>query len=789
MKRVIILVLINFIGLTLLGQTTYTVSGKCLDSRTNQPVSLVTIYETHTNTVVATDSLGHYEIELADGSVYLEASFVGYSSGKSVFLLRQDTVINFYMNPTMLGEVKVVDKRVEDVVDAPQIGEISLSPKIVNVLPALGGEPDLIKVLQLLPGVNGGKEGSSDLYVRGGTPDQNLILIDGVPLYNVSHLGGFFSSFNTDAISSVTLKKGSFPARYGGRLSSVLDVKMKTGSKEQVNAKAAIGLLASKFTIDGPIKKGRSSYIFSARRTYPDLPIGLINKLTEKSGPNGRLDTWKLHFYDIFAKTNFSLSEKNELSILGFLGNDLFAEGYTIGLDKSTQSDLYKNKIKSNIASMKWTNQSSRHFSVATTLSYVKYASQDSYTNKTKDINASESSEIFDTQVADWILRSDVFWNGKSHGIRAGLGGIYHRYAPSEFAVSFSSGTSTSEILISNGRYTALEGFGYVEDDWIFGQFRTNIGLHFSHFQTNSKKYFYAEPRVAVRYLLNENWSLKASYSNMAQYVNLVSNDFGPNSIWTLTYGDFVPQIGNQFSVGTAMKNKKYELALDGYYKTMNHILESKGILDPNTPWENSVVDGEGESYGGELFIKKNVGKFSGWVGYGLSWNWRQFDYFNGGKRYPFRYDRRHDLKIVLNYQKSPKTSFSAIWVYATGDAVTLPISRGKMWSSYRAVYPNKWKYSVSENLAIFSKKNAFRAPAYHRLDLGIRLKKNKKRGTRTWAFGLYNVYARANPFYLFPKEVSRKGANGQDVFDRYAIFRKSFFSLLPSASYIFELN
>ena len=794
MKKAIILFLVTFYNLSLWGQSSVLVTGRCLDRITSKGISLVTIYDRNSNTFTRSDSSGRYQMTLSKGKISLEASFVGYSSQQVNFRLTTDTIIDFYFKPSsILGEVKVTDKRIKDVVNTVQIGEIAVSSKMVAALPAIGGEPDLIKVLQLLPGVQNGAEGRSGLYVRGGGPDQNLILVDGVPLIDVSHLAGFFSIFNSDAIESVSLKKGSFAARYGGRLSSLLDIKMKTGQKDSIGAKLGIGLIASRLTIDGPIKKGKSTFLFSARRTYPDIPIGIINKLSEQDGPNGHLDSWKLHFYDIYGKASFSLTEKNQLIFSGFLSDDIYSEAYTIGKDEFTISDDFGNRVKNKMGALKWNYRPKKRTNLMTTFALTEYYTQNFSSIEEKGVDVFLSKDLFKTSIRNWLLKTDIHQHWKQHDFRLGLGQIYHQYQPGSFSSFSNNPLSLRDTVISSGSLTSVERFGYVEDDWTIGRLRANLGMRLSYYQTGDRKFLFPEPRVALRYLLGTNWSVKASYSNMTQYVNLIANGLGaPFNIWSVTSGRLKPQIGNQFSVGLAMKKQEFELSLDGFYKKMDNVLANRGIsgdFNFTETWDKRVIQGKGESYGGELFVNRKVGKLSGWLGYSLSWNWRQFELLNNGKRYPFKYDRRHDLKVVLNYKKSTKTSFSAVWVYGSGNALTLPIALGQAWPSYRAIYPNKYSHFLGDPIFIYSKKNEFRAPAYHRLDLGIRLTKEKKHGFRTWAFGLYNAYARANPYYLYAKEVYKANGDGEQKFDHYGIFRKSMFTLVPSASYIFKFK
>lgn len=773
---------------SLWSQEKYQISGQCIDGLLGEDIPSVSIYESATNTIAFSDSLGRYHLELVAGVVHLSVSYVGYASIDTSFSLTRDVTLNFYLKRSaVIEEVKVLDKKVEDVVSNPQIGKIRLSPKRISSLPSLGGEPDLIKALQLLPGVQSGREGRSGLYVRGGGVDQNLILVDGVALYDVSHLGGFFSIFNGDAIESVSLNKGSFPARYGGRLSSILEVKMKSGQSDKIRAKAGVGLIASRFTISGPIKKGKSSFVLSARRTYPDIPITQIKKWIEESGPNGHLDKWKLHFYDIYAKGSFPLGEKSKLVVSGFMNKDVFAEGYTEGQDEYIQSNEDGNIIRNNMSAFRWIYQPKKQMQISSTASFVQYNSRYYSRLEEKGLEVSLQEEIFESDIQDWTIKSDAVWDIKKSQFRVGIAGIYHKFLPGSYRLLSSS---TVDTATSSSLLTSFENVAYVENDWKWGKFRTNIGVHLSYYQTKENNYFYPEPRVAFRYLMGKSWSLKASYSNMVQYTNLVNLDgTGVTNIWFLTSGKLRPQKSNQVSLGVAKKRNNYEFSLNGYYKEMEDIVVYQGnLLYFSNKWVDNMVQGNGQSYGAEMFLNKKQGKLSGWLGYTLSWNWRQFAEINDGVRYPFRYDRRHDIKVVVNYAKSQRASFSAVWLFGTGNAVTLPVGIAQVWASGYDYSHKYYRYALKK-MYIFSKKNEFREPVYHRLDLSVRLKKKKRRGTRTWGFGLYNAYGRANPYYLYVDEVLKQDDDGNAIFDHYGIFRKTLFTIVPSISYTFELK
>lgn len=777
----IIMFLLSYVSF-LQGQNTYHLSGHCSSYDSKDGLGLVSIYENNSNNVAFSDSLGYFRMDLEEGTVHITASYVGYFSIDTSFYLNRDIVLNFYLKPSnYIQEVKVLGQNIDDVVNSPQGGTIHVNPEVISRLPSLAGEVDVIKALQYLPGVQGGKEGGSGMTVRGGSFDQNLIVIDGVPMYNISHLGDFFSVFNNDAIKDITLMKGGFSARYGGRLSSVIDVKMKTGNMDSLQGTIGVGMLSSRIMLEGPIKKGHSSFVVSARRSYPDLILGPIKKWGERDGGNGRLNTWKLHFGDAYAKMSFRLNKKNDIDVFGFVNSDIYQEGYTNGDEDEYVSDLFGNKVKNIVGSIEWTNSPRKEIQFQTSASFVGYGNQ--ILSNIVENGSVTAEENFDTFINDWRMKSQVTMQRNNKTIRLGLEGVSHQYLPGRFSL-------LNDTVLSSGLLGATEGIGYVEDDWTLGNLRMNLGFRLSYFK-GEESFLSPQPRIALRYKINDLWSVKASYSEMVQYVTEKSID-GLVNIWSLGSGErFGPQKSKQVSMGTAMMKKGYEFSIDGYYKRMDDVLDHKSssaFFYNLQDWQELIVQGKGESYGAELFINKKEGDFSGTLGYTLSWNWRQFDAINNGERYPYHFDRRHELKLVMNYERSKRVSFSGIWVFGTGNAITLPIGVGRVWA--RGVeYSHKYYKYFTEPIYIYSKKNALREPAYHRLDLSVRLRKDKKRGERIWGFGLYNVYARANPFFLYVDEVYRKDVDGNDTFDHRAIFRKSFFTLLPSISYTFKIK
>ncbi len=762
----------------------YKVSGNCYDPNSTKKLYPVNIFSLEETQGVLSDSTGYYELYLTRGQVTIEASFVGFEPIVRKFFLSKDTIIDFgFSGSTQIKEVKVVEKRREDDISIPKMGKIKISTKLAKTLPTLGGEADIVKTIQLLPGVQQGTEGRSGMYVRGGGVDQNLVLVDGVPVYNIAHLMGFFSVFNGDAIESVSLNKGSFSAKYGGRLSSILDVKMKSGNPEKVEAKGAVGLISSRLTIDGPIKKGKSSFMVSARRTYPDLLVGLARKVsTSKATPNGLLEKWRFNFYDLYGKANFNLNKKNTLSIFGFYGRDIFSETY---LQKSAINikDKYQYGVTNGIASIAWKYLIGRVESNHS-LSFYRYNIGQHHIEFEVESDKLNFRN-FDAFVEDVTAKMDFVLPlpTSQQALKFGVGGIRHNN--NKGTVHFFNNREVDPIdtLRGNLPLNTSELYAYLEDTWKFKNLTLNIGFRGASLITKDTMYFSPEPRLSMRYAFSNRLSLEASYSQMTQFVNLISNEgLGfPFDLWSVSSKKIKPQLSKQWALGMIKKSKNYDFSIEAYYKKMKNILSYQSqlaLFDPSEFWNTYVVQGKGEAFGSEVFINKRRGKFTGWIGYTLSWNNRQFVELNNGLKYPHKFDRRHDLKIVLNYDYSESIGFSSIWVYGTGNAVSLPKSvySGHMFSPYdNGVYPY-FEYGA---------KNSSRAPNYHRLDLGVQFKKKTRWGSRMWNVGLYNSYARQNPYYLYVDKVDKTDGS----FERYALFKKTYFTLIPSVSYQFTFK
>jgi hypothetical protein len=651
------------------------------------------------------------------------------------------------------------------------------------------GEVDVLKALQLLPGVQGGSEGQNGIYVRGGGPDQNLITLDGVPVYNVSHILGFFSVFNADALKNVTLYKGGFPARYGGRLSSVIDINMKEGNMKEFHGEGSIGMVASRLTLEGPIFKDKTSFIVSARRTYVDILMApFIAAASAGAGENVKL---KLNFYDLNAKINHKINAKNRIYLSAYSGNDIFGSVITEG--KKTDANYSRADFGINwgnlTSALRWNHEISNKLFANTTLTYSNYdfefrAGFDSKDGSSDTIQSTLAR--YTSGIKDWSAKVDFdYVPNPNHYIKTGANWINHTYNPGATQIKFTDGATVPlDTTLGSKKTIANEFAVYVEDDMRFGAFKANIGLHASAFAVGKSFYTSLQPRIGLNYLLSNSLALKASFCTMRQYINLLTNEgLGlPSDLWVPSTERVKPQDSWQVAVGTAKTLwDEYEFSLEGYYKQMKNVVAYKpgvSFIGLNKDWQDKVTQGRGEAYGMEFLIQKKKGRFNGWLGYTLSWNWRQFDDINGGKVYPFRYDRRHDLELVANYKITDKWSVSGTWVYGTGNALsltnqsyTVPASSNIWYSDYNGSTIGKEKIGAFANNFVVSQpseKNAYRMNPYHRMDIGFEYKKKKKRSERTWSFGAYNAYNRKNPFFIYS---GYSDAKKREVYKQVSIF------------------
>ena len=773
----------------------FTVSGYVREMGSQEALIGVNVYLPGTTTGTTTNTYGFYSLTLpVQDSVRLAYSFVGYETiGRTVTLHTNQTQNVFLMPGRVLAEVAVKAATTgEKVSESAQMSTIDVPISQIKKIPAFLGEKDVLKVLQLMPGVQKGSEGQTGIYVRGGGPDQNLIILDDAVVYNANHLFGFFSVFNGDAIKSVELIKGGFPARYGGRLSSVIDLNMKDGNREKLHGEGGIGLIASRLMLEGPLTKNKKgSFLVSGRRTYLDIIAApLIARET-----NGELNAG-YYFYDLNAKANYDFSPKDKLYLSGYFGRDKF-----YARDNTQNSETGLNWGNAT-GTLRWNHLFNQKLFSNLSLIFSDYKFQIAAVEKGTN-DAETYSLRYNSGIRDFSLKYDVdYYPTPQHSVRMGLQSTYHRFTPSAVVLQ---NAIISQSIDNVSNIDVLESGIYVEDTWRpSSRLRMNGGLRLSYFQGSGVGYLRPEPRISAAFTVKPDLSVKASYALMNQYVHLLSNTgIGlPTDLWVPTTDRVKPQQSQQVALGVAkdFSDKGLTLTVEGYYKTMNNIINYKEgasfllINDPtqanNVRWEDNVTAGRGWSYGAEFLLQKKVGRFSGWAGYTLSWTQWQFAELNGGQPFYPRYDRRHDVSLVGIYELSKRITLSAVWIYGTGNALTVPVGR---YDTYRPT--NTLIYggtpgiiqSFFQNVRTVddygTQKNTFRAEAYHRFDVSIQFHKQKKHHERTWEISFYNLYNRRNPFFYRLESVAATAT----VPARTALFRYSVFPIVPAISYNFK--
>jgi hypothetical protein len=777
MKTIFISVFLVLICLSLSGQSVkrHTISGYVREEISGESLIGVNIYLSDRKTGTTTNNYGFFSLTLPySDSLVILASYVGYNTEIIKSALHGDIELNIVMKPAnVLDEVVVTANRQEKQSETVKMSSVKLQPEQVKNVPSLLGEKDVLRVLQLMPGVQKGSEGSTGLYVRGGGPDQNLIILDDAIVYNASHLFGFFSLFNGDALKSVELTKGGFPARFGGRLSSVLEMNMKEGNKEEWHGEAGIGLISSRLTVEGPLKKGKSSIIVSGRRSYVDLIVYPFLK-EEKTGYN---------FYDLNAKINYDFGRKNKLYLSGYFGKDNFY--YRNNSSYVTEKSGFR--WGNNTATLRWNHLFTNKLFSNTSLIYSSYrfGIYDKY--KVVAENKDYYAEYF-SGIKDFTLKYDLdYLPNPDHWIKAGLISIYHRFNPHAYVEE----DNPKNIHTRNIKYTdGLESGIYAEDTWqpVHG-IKLNAGMRFSHFMATKNQYYFFEPRLSVAWRLKNDFALKGSYASMNQYIHMLSNTgiSLPTDLWVPTTDRIKPQQSKQIALGFVRDFSKNNLSFsfESYYKKMKNVIgykEGATFLtfdDPNTAsyvnWEDNVTAGRAWSYGFEFLLQKKEGRFTGWIGYTLSWTQMQFDSLNFGRKYYARYDRRHDISLVGTYKLNDRITISSAWVYGTGNALTLPASEFPV--AEHLIVPEIFlgPHSRSPYYNDLSEKNNFRMAPYHRMDIGIQFHKQKKWGERIWEISIYNVYNRQNPFlyYNYTKPDNTRGLK-----------QVSLFPIIPSFTY-----
>jgi hypothetical protein len=789
-----------FAPATTLAQGNTSLSGFVRDAGSGEALIGANVYVRETMKGTSTNVYGYYVLNLEPGTHTIVVSFVGYEDHVRVVELTGSQKLNIEVLPKaiMAREFEVVGERGQENTEGTQMGTVELDVQRLTTLPALLGEVDILKTIQYLPGVQNNGEGNSGFYVRGGGPDQNLILLDDATVYNASHLFGFFSVFNADAVRNIELIKGGMPANYGGRISSVLDLTMKEGNSKQFHGQGGIGLISSRLTLEGPIVKDRSSFILSGRRTYIDvLTKPFVNPESQISGSG-------YYFYDLNAKANYRISDKDRVYLSGYFGRDVFTFTGTEPGDPEFQIPWGNATL-----SARWNHVFGPRLFMNATATFSDYsfafnAEQDDF-----------GFELF-SGIKDYGLKVDL-----SHYPRVGhqlkYGGQYIKHVYTTSTVSINSGDIPFNIDTPPLLH-AHEGALYILDEFdVTDQLRINAGLRFSTFhhvgpflrydldengntlrrtrfdaEEPIASYSALEPRLSARYRIDGKSSVKASYNRGQQYVHLASFSSValPTDVWIPSGANVRPQIGTQYAAGyfRDLKDHLFETSVEVYYKDMDNLIEYAEGAQPqqngNANYDAQLVFGSGYSYGAEFFLKKQRGRLNGWAGYTWSRTMRQFDEINEGREFPSRWDRRHDVSLVLSYDLNERWNFAGTFVYATGQAVTVPVNRyfleGRLVSEY-------------------TERNGYRMVPYHRLDLAATLKNRRskmakdpvtgeeaqveRRWNSSWTFGVYNVYNRYNPFFIY---FSGSGDPGNNSFQVVAK-QVSLFTILPSVTWNFS--
>ena len=769
--RYLIAVFLAFTALSLNAQEKFTLSGSVKDSLTGESLIGAYIVSPQTKAGVITNAYGFYSLTLPKGSYKIRYEYLGYVPQEFEVSLTSDITKNVELKTKSISlkEVVVNGEASNQNVASSSMSIQKLDIKEVKALPVLFGEQDILKTIQLLPGIKSAGEGNSGFYVRGGTTDQNLVLLDEAPVYNTAHLLGFFSVFNSDAIKDVTVIKGGIPAEYGGRLSSVVDVRMNDGNTKDYSVSGGIGLISSRLTVQGPIVKNKGSFIISGRRTYADLFLKLASDSNQRRT--------NLYFYDLNMKANYDLGKRDRIYLSGYLGRDVFNFANRFGIN-------WGNKT----ATLRWNHLFSNKLFLNSSFVFSNYNYEINLEGASRNVNISSG-------IKDFMLKEDFeYFINPKNSLKFGLNSTYHEFFPGSLIAK--GDTFVNNRILPDKQ--ALENGIYISDDYSFSNsFKINYGLRVSSFSmvgpgtfytydqegdksdsttlkrgAVGKTYFGIEPRVTLNYMINDQSSVKGSYTRIYQYVHLLSNTTSgnPTDLWLPTSNNIKPQYSDQWALGyfRNFAENNYESSVEVYYKNMYDLIDYKKeadiVLNPNV--ESQLVYGKGWAYGAEFFLKKKEGKLTGWIGYTWSRTLRQFANINHGNSYPAKQDEIHDISIVGIYKASERWTLASTWVFNTGDAVTFP----------SGIYN-----SLGRPVAYYTDRNGYRMPNYHRLDFSAtNTKKLKGNRERSWNFSIYNVYARRNAYAINFQPDPKDPTKMQAV-------RLSLFSIIPSVTFNFK--
>jgi hypothetical protein len=750
-----------------------TISGFVRDLKTGESINGAVIYpKEKPNLGITSNSYGYFSLSLPAGNYTIIIQYLGYKTKAITMDLKENLTLNVDLEEESIAlkEITVTGER-----NNSNTGSNTLISKIsvkeIQTIPVILGEKDILKTIQLMPGVSPAGEGNAGFYVRGGGVDQNLILLDEAPVYNPSHLLGFFSTFNSDAIKDITLYKGGFPAEYGGRLSSVVDIKMNEGNNKEFHLSGGIGLIASRLAVEGPILKGKGSFMIAARRTYADIFLRFL----PRGGPDSIASKSTLYFYDLNMKANYQFSSKDRLYFSCYLGRDNFNLGGTVGLNWGNVT-----------ATTRWNHVFSEKIFSNTSLIFSQY-------NYKFDVAVGTRTMNVISEIKDWNLKEDLhYYLNSNNTIKIGFNSIYHTFVPSKV-----DSTVFFHVRSMDNRY-ALENAVYISDEQtITKQLKATYGLRYSIFSSIGPGTVYTydevadvvdsatypkgkifntyggfEPRILLNYIISDSVSVKASYARTRQYIHLLSNTTSstPFDLWVPSNINILPEIADQYTLGyfRNFSNNMFETSVELYYKNLKNQIDYRNgaNLILNNKVESQLVFGKGWGYGAEFLIRKKYGKMTGWISYTWSKTKRQFKEINNGDLFLAKQDRPNNIAIVGMYELNPHLTFSATWIYYSGNAVTFPSGR----------------YVVDRNvIPYYTGRNGYRMPDYHRLDIGVTWQRKKfKKFESNWNFSIYNVYARENAYAINFQPDPKDPTKMQAV-------QLSLFRFVPAVTYYFR--
>lgn len=809
------------LSINVFAQKKVTVSGYITDAKSSETLIGATVYDENTKHGAITNVFGFYSLTLTEGSHALKFSYVGYTPQSQTIDLHDDITLNIALSEMAeLGEIVVTAEKEDAGIASTKMGSLDVPVKFIEHTPAILGETDVMRTVQLMPGVQQGSAGSSAIYVRGGGGDENLILLDGAPVYKVDHLFGFFSVFTPEAIKKVTFYKSSFPARYNGRVSSVIDVRTKDGDMQKFSNSFSIGLLTSRFTFEGPIKKDKTSYSISGRTTYLSLLTAPVMSMLKIDGEKINVGYW---FYDLNAKVNHKFSDKDRLYVSFYRGVDkLWVRDkyeWNTDYDQSDDDEKYYLRWGNLISTVRWNHVYSPRLFANATITVNKYkmgigdkykynSTRQEFNYETEQYETVKSKENYESEynssIVDFGIADDFdFMANSKHTVRFGFNYTNHNFDPQTSHTKtsdYSSKGGNTDTLIRNGasKIHANELSVYAEDEWkITDRLHFNPGFAYTLFAVGKKTYSNLQPRVSLKYSPVKDVAFKASYTRMSQCVHLLTSTpiSLPTDLWVPITEDIKPEIAQQYSVGAYYTGwKKWELSVETYYKELENVLEYKDGMSfmgfsPN--WQDLVSMGKGTSKGVEFMAKKVSGNATGWITYTLSKSDRDFDSYsqvNNGDPFPFTYDRRHNIGIVYNQKFNDKIDLDVTWTYYSGSHATISVSKEQI------VFPedrftDSWAYDGSRNDRVrtsyteyVDNRNNYTLPATHLMCIGINFHKQKKRCERILNVSIYNAYNAKNPDFCFSKV--KTDANG---IDHYKLRKITILPIIPSFTFTYK--